>query len=380
MRKFKIGLLLMLCFFTVFLCGIFLYGITGHNIIFRNHPAIYEKNSSYSDMHVVLEKQVPLEGIKDISVLYDMNSNDIFIYESENNTLNIKEYSQTDLQKSQLSTVTVEGGNLLIKGKKRNHRMIFNHFFGFSTGGGYTEIELPSSYSGKLNLKTVSGDIYSQINLSLKESFTVETTSGNIFLPDISAETAEIESTSGDIKIGGISAPENSSGEDINIASTSGSISIDKVMGDTMVSTSSGDVKILEGNGRRNISTTSGNITLKGDTMTWELCSSSGDIRMEAEKGDGTLKTISGEIRLELETLSGALTAQSTSGDVDIVLSKDNSFAFEASTTSGDINTFFDDSLRFSKNGNHAQGSYEKNPQENMIQIKTVSGDVRLVE
>lgn len=380
MRNFKIGLLVILCFFTVFLCGIFFYGITGHNIIFRNHPSMYEYNGYYSDMHVVLEEQVPLEGITDISVLYDMNGNDIFIYESESDTLTVREYNQADLQTDQLSTVTVKDGKLLIKGKKKNHSSFFTPFFGFSTGSGYTEIELPVSYCGRLFLKTVSGDIRSQMNLSLKESFRAETTSGDIFLQDISSENAVIESTSGDIRIDSIRTPENASVEDFNIAATSGNVSIDKVMGGAVVNTSSGDVKILGGEGSRDISTTSGNITLKGDSLTWELCSSSGDIRMEAQKGDGTIKTISGEIRLELETLFGALTAQSTSGDVDIVLSKENSFAFHADTTSGDIHTFFDDSLNFSKKGNHAEGTYGKNPKENRVQIETVSGNVRVME
>ena len=61
-------------------------------------------------------------------------------------------------------------------------------------------------------------------------------------------------------------------------------------------------------------------------------------------------------------------------------LSKMDSFAFEANTTSGEIDTFFDDSLKFSKRGNSAEGTYGSNTQGNKIDIETTSGDVRITK
>ena len=64
MRNLKIGLLVTLCIITVFLCGILAYGIMGHNIyrgfFGRNTMESYR---SYSDMNLILEKEIDLVGI-----------------------------------------------------------------------------------------------------------------------------------------------------------------------------------------------------------------------------------------------------------------------------------------------------------------------------
>ena len=59
MRNLKIGLLVMLCILTVFLCGIFAYGMTGHNIYRGFQHGYYDRD--YAGMHLVLEKEVPME-------------------------------------------------------------------------------------------------------------------------------------------------------------------------------------------------------------------------------------------------------------------------------------------------------------------------------
>ncbi|MCM1256836.1 MAG: DUF4097 domain-containing protein [Roseburia sp.] len=376
MRNLKIGLLVTLCVITVFLCGILAYGIMGHNIyrgfFGRNTMESYR---SYSDLNLILEKEIALEGIENISVLYHMNSNDIFLHESEGDTLTVKEYSNAKPRDDQISTVTVKGDSLEIKGKKRNQTGFF-WFFGSRDTRGYTEIWLPASYGGSLELSTASGDIDSDVDLSLTKNLTAASSSGEIILPSVTADYANLESSSGNIRIENMYV----TARETCISTSSGDVTVQNLDGNASVDTSSGNVTILDGNGNRKISTSSGDTRLYGDTTTWDICTSSGEVQLEAKQGWGTIAATSGDMRLELEMLTGLLSLQSSSGDVNVELSKDNAFRFEADTSSGDIGTFFDNDLNFSKKGNHADGTYGENPGETEILIQTSSGDVRILE
>lgn len=376
MRNLKIGLLVTLCVITVFLCGILAYGIMGHNIyrgfFGRNTMESYK---SYSGMNLILEKEIDLEGIESISVLYHMNSNDIYLHESESDTLTVKEYSEAEPGENQISTVTVKDGSLEIKGKKRNLTDFF-WFFGYRNAMGYTEIWLPASYRGALELSTASGDIDSDVDISLEKNLTAASSSGEIILPDLTADYARLESSSGDIRIENMHVLARES----RISTSSGDVTVQNMDGDASVDTSSGNVTILGGNGNREISTSSGDTRLYGETMAWDISTSSGEIQLEAKQGCGTISATSGDMQLELERLTGLLSCQSSSGDVNVELSGDNSFRFEADTSSGDIDTFFDNDLKFSKRGNHADGTYGENPGEKEVLIQTSSGDVRILE
>lgn len=380
MRKLKISLLVILCIITVFLCGIFAYGIMGHNIyrgfFGRNTMESYR---SYSDMNLILEKEIDIEGIGNITVLYHMNSNDIYLHESESNTLTVKEYCGTEPKKNEISTVTVKDGSIEIKGKKRN-RLDFFWFFGSKSPRGYTEIWLPASYHGKLELSTASGDIDSDLDISLEESFTAASSSGEILLPNITASYARLESSSGNIRIDNIHVSTDDSSRETCITTSSGDVTVQNMNGDVSVDTSSGNVNLLGGDGSREISTSSGDTRLYGDTMAWNINTSSGEVQLDAKQGCGTVATTSGDMRLELEMLTGVLSLQSSSGNVNMDLSGDNAFYFQAETASGDIDTFFDDDLKFSKRGNHADGTYGEDPGEKEVQIQTSSGDVRILE
>lgn len=427
MRKIKIATLVLLCILTAGLCGIFAYGMTGHNIYVMGYD--YAGSGS---MHLVLEKEVPLDGIDNISVQYDMNSNDIYIYEREDNSLTVKEYSDLELTESEVSTVKVTGSSLEIKGKKRKGRNYIGFkFFSVGPTGGYTEIGLPSAYKGALALSTASGDISTQMDISLEKNFRAATSSGGIKIPNINAADASLSCSSGDVQVETISAGTNgeinidtssgditvkqltgkmkigsSSGDvtlnqltgetDINtssgrvksefiagntrISTTSGDITVDRIDGNAAVGASSGTVKIYEGSGERTIKTTSGDIMLEGADSAWNIESSSGTVLLKASKGNGGIYSTSGDITLELDELTGDLDIDSSSGYARIKLSPDNAFDFEANTTSGDINTFFDEDLNFSKKGNSAHGTYGNNEQGNSIRVGTTSGDVQVTK
>lgn len=386
MRKVKIATLVMLCILTVGLCGIFAYGISGHD-------QTYKSNGSPK---LVMEKEVPLDGIDNISVQYDMNSNDIYVYESEGDYLTIKEYSELDLKEEDLSTVTVNGSGVEVRGKRRigvNFQVRIG-WSGVRSAYGYTEIRLPPSYKGQLTLSTASGDVKSQIDISLERDFKASSSSGDITIPNITAQNVSLSSTSGDIEMDAVRTDagdstgvitiatssgdidisqltgemdiESTSGEitvkqltgKTKLKSTSGNIESEAIAGDTRLQTTSGDIsvghidgavtaesssgriEIREGNGDRKIKTTSGEIQMEEIVGVWDIRSSSGEVWLTAQEGSGSISTTSGDIELDLEKLAGNLRIDSSSGLVKIRLSQDNAFDFSADTSSGDIQTF----------------------------------------
>lgn len=422
MRNLKIGLMAVMCILTIGLCVLFVYGITGHNI-YRS------VNKNHVGTHLVLEKEIPIDGIDSISVLYNMNSNDIFLYESDDNILTVKEYSCFELGEEEVSTVKVSGSRLEIKGQKRNYQIAFG-----INMENYVEVWLPSSYCGKLKLQTISGDITSEPVLALTDDFEASSTSGDVSIPEISAKNAIISSISGYIRTDGINTNRNGKNGKISITTTSGDIQLGQLAGETDIcsisgdiqfgelagkagisttsgcikaeriegsvqltttsgdmdiqcidgnvkaSTTSGYVNIYDGSGDRTISTSSGDIMLEKMNGSFDINATSGEVSMTVQKGEGHVETSSGDIRLELSELTGKLKLNSTSGETMLKLSADSSFDFEANTTSGSIDTFFDDDLQFSKKKNSAQGTYGNSVQGHLVDIETTSGDVRVTK
>ncbi|MBD5513575.1 MAG: DUF4097 domain-containing protein [Lachnospiraceae bacterium] len=411
MRRIKIVLLVALCVLTVLLCGIFAHGMTGHNI-YRAFQ--YDHERDYVGMHLVLEQEVSIDGIDSISVSYSMNSNDVYLYEGQGDVLTVKEYNEVGLNENQLSTVSVKGSKLEIKGKRRSSRRIGVGFFHFGYGAGYTEIWLPASYKGDLALSTSSGDIMSEMDLVLERDLMAASTSGEITMPDVTASNVLLASTSGNVRFENIETNKNETAGDISITTTSGDITVKQLAGETnivstsgyvnaetitgnvQIETTSGDItvqhldgnvtvgsssgcaKIMEGKGERSVSTSSGDVLIDGSEGLWKIQTTSGEVCVKGQNDNGSIDTTSGDVSLEIVELNGTLDINTSSGSVNMVLMQDSAFEFRADTTSGDIDTFFDDDLKFSKRGNNAQGTHGQNSQGNSIRIDTTSGDVRI--
>lgn len=441
MKRIKIALIVALSVVTIGLCGIFAYGMAGGDVFRRG------RRQSYYNAQLVLEKEIPLEGIDSISILYGMNSNDVYLYESEKDAIIVREYSSSELSGKELSAIKVDGNCLEIKGARRNYGSF--GFFWFGNGGSYnrhyTEVYLPSSYQGELLLETSSGDITSELAVRSEKDVSITSSSGDVEFPSVAAENVSVNTSSGYVKAEDINA-----GTEISIGTTSGDVDVKeltgradiecssgnvtakKITGDAQLKTSSGDinieeltgeaktecssgclsigtltgnaqfkttsgdvevqyadgnvqtlttsgsVRISEGSGDRRISTTSGSIMAGSTEGGFQVSTQSGDVQITVQKGEGSIETSSGDVRLGLEELAGALNVTSTSGYVSIRISAENEFEFMASTTSGDIMTFFDGDLTFSSGRDYAQGTHGSGGQGNRIEIKTTSGDVRI--
>ena len=314
MRRAKISMLILLCILTAGLCGILIYGISGRGLYsWGGSTGSY---GSYGSPQLVMEKEVPLDGIDHITVQYDMNNNDIYIYEGEGDVLTIREYNELALEEKDLSTVTVSGSGVEIRGRRRNGNSFRIQVgrFGIRSAYGYTEIRLPASYKGQLSLSSASGDIRSEMDISLAEGFQAEAVSGDVVIPNITASKVSLGSSSGDIKVDAVSAGINDSAGAVDIETVSGDINVGQLAGEIDIESSSGE------------------ITVKQLTGATKIKSISGNIESESIAGDAWLGTTSGDIAVQ--RIDGAVTAESSSGGVKILAGAGGR---NVKTTSGDI-------------------------------------------
>ena len=278
MRKFKIVTLVLWCLLTAGLCGILAYGMSGYGFY-----AGYQSYEVYGGSpNLVFEKEIPLDGIDNILVQYDMNNNDIYLREGDADVLTIREYNELELKEDEISTVTVTDGRIEVRGKRRNgiEFQIRLGRSGFRSVIGYTEIILPASYKGQLSLMTASGDIKREAALVLEKDFEASTSSGDIMLTDVTAENISLKCSSGDIDADQLTGV-------TDIESTSGEITVRNFVGGTKLKSSSGDIESESITGNARLVTTSGEITVQHSmemSVRNHRAATSGSIR-EAERG-----------------------------------------------------------------------------------------------
>ncbi len=417
MKGVRIALIVILSLIILGLCVLLGYGLSGR------YPL--DRRTAGDSWRLVLEQELPSEEIRSIEIDYSKNSNDIRIYESDSDSILIREYVNYELRENEKTVISVSGGRLRVKGASRNS---FFGFFVFSVGRwGYTEVYLPKAYSGELTLCTASGDITAETalsqeklsmttasgNVSVEEAgaetikvttasgdvrldrisgnLQCDTASGNVSMEEAGAETIEVTTASGDVRLGRVSGNlkcgtasgyvkvEEVSAETIEVTTASGDVRIDRASGNLQCGTASGNITVKAGAGERDLSTASGDISVEGMNGRFSVNTLSGEVRISGESGQGDIETASGDVRLALEELAGSSSVTAASGEVQVRLPEDSAFSFQAESGSGDIDTFFDDALRFSKKGNNAEGVVNGNAAEITLKIKTASGDIRVV-
>lgn len=357
MKGLKITLIAVSSVVVVGLCVLLGYGLS------RRDSARWEILSSNAEL--VQEKEFSVEDIDKLDIRYDKSSNDVTIYESDGSTVIVREFANFAVKDSELAEIKLSGSTLSVKGPKRTNNMInVNRYM-------YTEIWLPAGYEGEISVKTVSGEISVDRELSLQQKLKLSSTSGDITTKNVAAEQVMIASTSGEVRTGELTAKE------IEISTTSGDIRLDKAAGRLLATSTSGEVTVSDGSGERKVSTTSGDIRISGIDSKFSVSSTSGEVTLEGQSGFGTVGTTSGDTRLSVAQLTGDLDISTSSGEVTLQLSRDESLQFKANTGSGTISTFFDDVLSFSKKGDRAEGSIG-NDSKNKVTVTTTSGDIRV--
>lgn len=414
MRKLKIATIVFLAGTAVCLCALLALVLSGSGIgaggnVNAGKGGIFAGGSGLwpEDYALVLEKEFSAEGLTNLKVDYGMNSNDVYFYRGEGESVVIREYMNFTPDEKQISSVEEKDGTLLVKGARRNQFW----FFSVHAGDAYTEIYLPENLVGQLegvSVKTVSGEIMSDISFKTRKTFTVSSTSGDFSFPAVEAEEIQASSTSGNIYMETVQAEKTSvsttSGDieleraegDVKISTTSGTVILGRINGDISASSTSGDISMGVADGDMNISSTSGIVRVREGKGTFDGDTVSGDIRIEALDGSfrmnttsgnvtlaagngwGEAETVSGDVKIFLGSLDGDITVSTTSGNVDISLPETASFTLNFDSTSGECRTFFDEQLKFNKKGNQAEGQYGGG--ENAVRVSTLSGDLRITE
>jgi DUF4097 and DUF4098 domain-containing protein YvlB len=176
-------------------------------------------------------------------------------------------------------------------------------------------------------------------NLKVPRSVTldsIQSISGDIQISDIDGRVVA-NSVSGDVTVGRV-------GQDLDVNSVSGDATISNVNGRASVHSVSGDVKINDVNGDVEAKSVSGDVVAREVRGYMTANTVSGDIRIN-ESSPTSIKasTTSGDIQFNGDlSADGRYNLKSHSGTVRVVLPPHSSFALQASTFSGKVDTDFE--------------------------------------
>ena len=375
MRKFVIS---MIAVFGVIMLGLIILMITAIS------SGGISTHSSFTISHAELvnTSNISMEGIEELTLEY--SSDDIFFYESDTSELILMEYMSIAPDENELTRVKQSGSKLRLQGGDRMRRnWIFNYY------NGYVEVYLPTNYRGSISASTSSGNIETDLIFTLAD-FAAACSSGDIYINEVSAAKISAATTSGNIdfnKAEGTRSFASSSGDirilggngDTDVSCTSGNITVHNNTGALNAEASSGDITVKAVVGYKEIETTSGNLQLSDCSGYLKATASSGDTIISDLDGAGSFKSTSGNINVSFTDSLNAnnedIEAVSSSGDVTLKIPGGASFDFEANTSSGDIDTFFDESLSYKKDGDHANGTVGDNPTFRM-ELETTSGSI----
>lgn len=234
-----------------------------------------------------------LEGVRDLCISYDDET--VTFFKGEDESLVIREYMNRDKKSYHARVRETEGSIEISEGGKP-----------FFKGGflRYVEVYLPESYSENLTVTTTDGTIdMSAVELDLN-LLRVDSTSGSFNLNRASAETLFFSSTRGKLQLGSIA------GEQIRIETTQGEVSCEEVRG---------------------------NVTYTSTSGNGEFASAWGWGTYRAEN--------SGRLSVTYVEVTDDLSFYNKNDDLEIVLPGELSFAFEAVTKNGAVDTDFQGEL-----------------------------------
>ena len=196
------------------------------------------------------------------------------------------------------------------------------------------DIDISYLNAENISIKSASGDVDTD-DINCDEDFSILANSGDIDINRINAKTISLKTTSGDIDI------EKSKAEDMTLKTTSGNIESDKFEGDYI-----------------SLETNSGNVDSNNTICNYF-----------------TASAISGDITLILKKAPSAASAmKTTSGDIELILPKNEGFDLISSSNSGRLHDEIND-MSISIRGEFRNSYYGGGSE---ITIKTTSGDITI--
>lgn len=226
-----------------------------------------------------------LRGISSVEITYDEEN--ITFLEGSGNKLMIREYMTDNRRRYHARTEETDGRIHISEGK----RPFFKGSFSC-----HVEVYLPRSYDKKLTVITTQGRIdCTGIDLQLA-SFKGETTSGELLLSRVKAETAFLQTTRGKIELEQLSA------DICTIRTTSGKVYASCLKGNVDYVTTHGDIQV-------------------------DLAFGSGSYRAEND----------GKLQLSMQELDSGLTLHNKNGDIELRLPENQAFRLEAVSKNGSV-------------------------------------------
>lgn len=303
----------------------------------------------------------------------DMSDEDVELYVSESNQLEINYYrlcgSKSQKEKKERSFTVEETKNKIKIYTKDTWSFNFNFglFWGFSDYQNKLEVGIPEEYAKDLVVSTSSGDI----NLAdfIMSDVELNASSGNIEVLTLDCANLDIDTSSGEIYIEKV---ENV--KELNTHASSGDITLESVIAKTMIlGTSSGNAEISGEADHFEFNASSGNLSaIDFYAKESNIDLSSGEVYMKGDIGNTDVETSSGNITLIYETFNYDITAEASSGQIEIYLPKDAEFNVKCDYSSGDFDTDFE----LVKNSDkHHDFSGSIGETENIIYLDTTSGN-----
>ncbi|GEK29392.1 DUF4097 family beta strand repeat-containing protein [Furfurilactobacillus siliginis] len=195
------------------------------------------------------------------------------------------------------------------------------------------EVDVPTSYQGRLEISSVSGTI--KLNgLHDLRSLAITSTSGNIEMDDLSTTGLTIDSVTGNLKGKGL------------------------VADDYTINAMSGNVHLLNSRGN------------------YFIRCSAGSLRLDDAHGHGKFEVTSGTAKLCFAEVDGNLAAESSAGSVRLQVPRELDYGFNLETSIGRLKT--PDNAHFSNNERSYQTGAVGEPSELMISMLTVVGSLTL--
>jgi len=267
---------------------------------------------SNGNLELVNTQEIDLDNINDVKISY--SSDTVSLLMGTTDKLVIKEYMNEDNDKY-FAKITKSGNTVIVENGRSPFRPIFNFF------NRRLEVYLPLSYGNALTIKTRSGRIESSVDL-LCSKINIESSSGRMKLNTITADTVNINVSSGKVTVDGIRG-------NASVKSSSGSLSIGNIDGKASIESRSGRIEIDK---------LSGILTAKN---------SSGSIKctVAEARGDISLSSSSGSINCSIIKAKGDISLTSSSGSVRLYIPQNFSFNFSSRTSSGGLTTPFSDRL-----------------------------------
>lgn len=317
-----------------------------------------------NNLDVDEEKSAPVSDVKNIIV--NTISEDINFIMTDSNeakahfygkfSSNKKDYKPEFVVKSEAGTLTIE--------------IRHESFINFSYNSNIKlDIYLPKSFSGDLNISTVSSRVeIDEMNL---ESFKCTTTSGDLNARLVNSNTAEFKTISGKANISG-------KYESFSFNSTSGDFKTDGInAGEAKFNTNSGRISISGEIGDLEMKSTSGDMSaaLTG-TKDCRFSTISGRISAAGVPGNADITTTSGDINLDYSTFDNDITIKTISGEADLKLPEGSQFALKYNSASGSAKCDFPIILTGSSDDNDLEGNVGSS--DNKITVTSTSGDLRI--